>query len=240
MNATLEMSQGKTMKRVSISLAILVTALTGCDSAVPAVCQIGSSFTGGYGVRFTRTSTPTAGCDIPDGTPAIFGDNWIFDPYAGAQGTLIIGYSATLGLPDPPDPQSALYGKAYFTALYPDGEDNCTMDSMTMTDGTDTFAATQLVWLSTANYLGAEFKANVTVTRGGCTADYTALAIWPPITCESNADCDPFAQPVGSGINPLFNQGCHIEPWTEAISGDPAVGLCFFNADYPSLGSFTP
>ncbi len=242
MNATLETSQGKkTMKRVSIfSLALLVTALTGCSSAVPAVCQIGSSFTGGYGVRLTRTSTPTAGCDTPDGTPAVFGDNWIFDPYAGADGTLIIGYSATFGLPDPPDPASALYGKGYFTALYPDGDDNCTIDNFNMTNGVDSYAVTQMVWLNTAKYLGAEFKGNVHVIRGGCTGDYTALAIWPPIACETNADCDPFAQPVGSGINPDFNQSCIHEPWTEVLTGDPALGFCFFNEEYPSLGGFTP
>jgi hypothetical protein len=244
MNATLETSQGKkTMKRVSIfSLAILVTALTGCESAVPAVCQIGSSFTGGYAVRLTRTgSASSPACDTADTTPAVFGDNWIFDPYAGADGTLIIGYSATLGLPDPPDPASALYGKGYFTALYPDGDDNCTINNFNMSDGADSFAVTDMVWLNTSKYLGAEFKGNVQVARGGCTADYTALAIWPPVTCETDDDCNPFGQPVGSGINPDFNQGCTIEPWTEALSGDPAVGICFFKAEYPSLGgSFSP
>ena len=248
MNATLETSQGmKTMKPVSIfSLAILVTALTGCESAVPAVCQIGTSFTGGYAVRLTRTSTSTPACDVATGTPAVIGDNWIFDPYAGADGTLIIGYSAHLGpadtggLPDPPDPNSALYGKGYFTSLYPDGEDNCTIDTFNMSNGTDSYAVTQMVWLNTAKYLGAEFKGNVHVIRGGCTADYTALAIWPPIACESNDDCDPFAQPVGSGINPDFNQGCSFDPWTADLTGDPAVGICFFNAEYPSLGGFSP
>lgn len=253
MNATHEMSQGSTtMKRFSIfSLAILVTAVTGCSSAVPAVCQIGSSFTGGYAVRLTRTSAPTAGCDVPTGTPAVFGDNWIFDPYKGADGTLIIGYSLGLGLaagledtgglPDPPDPNSPLYGKAYFTALYPDGDDNCTINNFNMSNGTDSYAVTQMVWLNTAKFLGAEFKGNVHVVRGGCTADYAALAIWPPITCETDDDCDPYGQPVGSGINPDFNQGCTIEPWAAELSGDPAVGVCFFKADYPSLGgSFSP
>jgi hypothetical protein len=255
MNATLERSQGKiTMKRASITLAILATALTGCESAVPAVCQIGSSFTGGYGVHLTRTGTPTVGCDTPTGTPADIGDLWVFDPYAGAQGTLIIGYSTNIGgpmtgVPDPPDPNSPLYGKAYFTSLYPDGDDNCTIDSMNMSNGTDSYAITQMVWLNTAKYLGAEFKANVNVTRGGCTATYTAQAMWPPVACAENAECDPFAQPVGSGINPEFNQSCTQDPWAKDVAviindifhgedPNPDLGLCFFNAEYPSLGGF--
>lgn len=257
MNATLEMSQGSTtMKRVSVfTIAILVTALTGCESAVPAVCQIGSSFTGGYAVHLTRTGTPQAGCDTPVGTPADIGDLWVFDPYAGAQGTLIIGYSANIGgpltgVPDPPDSNSPLYGKAYFTSLYPDSEDNCTMDSMNMSNGTDSYAITQMVWLNTSKYLGAEIKGNVSVTRGACTADYTVQAMWPPVLCTANADCDPFAQPVGSGINPEFDQGCNLDPWAQEVGvivndlfhGDdpaPGLGICFLNQEYPSLGGFT-
>ena len=245
------------MKRAVLGM-LLAVAVTGCDDAVPAVCQIGVSATGvgnpgGYAVKLTRTSTATPACDTATGTPASIGDWWVFDPYLGSGGTLVIGYSSVLGLPDPPDPQSSLYGKSPFTSVYPAADDTCTIDHMTMSDGAGhSYDVTEMIWLETAIYLGQQFKAKVTLTQGGCTAQYDAHAIWPPVLCETNEDCNPFHQPVGSGINTGFNQSCKHDDYANEISAllqvnffgedppDPALGICHFNADFPALGGFTP
>jgi hypothetical protein len=220
--------------------ALMVSALalligTGCTQA-PAPCQIQ---TGEYVVRLTPTGTQ-AGC------PAEFGDVWFFQPYLDVQqNVLIIGISETLGLPDTDDPDyknSPLYGKANFTSVDPDANDLCTIEAMSFSDTTTgtSYAVSAMHWLSTARYLGTEFEADVTYTTPTCAGGtYKAQAINPPfIGCTSNADCDPFSQPLSSGINSDYDQGCTFDAWATDITGDPAEGICFFNEPFPSLGGF--
>ena len=84
-------------------------------------------------------------------------------------------------------------------------------------------------------------KGTITYTPSGGTAcTYDAQAINPSATCASNADCNPTSEPINSGINYLYDQGCNKEAWATAITGDPATGICFFNKPFPSLGGFTP
>ena len=68
----------------------------------------------------------------------------------------------------------------------------------------------------------------------------------PPVPCGTNADCDPFAQPFGSGINPDYNTECSLQPWAQQAASlftgdppDPATGLCFFKEPFPSTGGFS-
>ena len=65
---------------------------------------------------------------------------------------------------------------------------------------------------------------------------YSAQALWPSVDCDTNTDCDPTNFPTPSGINNLFDQGCHTEPWAAALS--TKAGECFFNKEFPSLGGF--
>lgn len=232
------------MKRASI-LGAVVVALAGCGTTAPAPCQIQSASNGGYAVRLIRTTTNvTPACDTPAGTPAQIGDSWIFDVYETDPNNpaifTVIGYSGNLGLPDPNVGSSPLYARAQFTTENPAADQTCALANATMNAGAaGKYDIANWIWLETALYLGTEFKADVTYTVGACSATYSALAITPPVQCSANADCDPFAQPFSSGINPDYNQNCVIgQAWTTQITGDPATGICFFQDQFPSTGGY--
>jgi hypothetical protein len=137
--------------------------------------------------------------------------------------------------PDPLPP--GLIGAGKFTQREADADGNCKIASFTtMTDGTLSYAATNLESLGGAASQHAEFKADVTLTSGACTAPYTVQALSPAVGCESDADCDPFKQPFSSGIFSVFDQGCKKDPWTAAVAQSLGTsGVCFFNQAYPSL-----
>jgi hypothetical protein len=98
------------------------------------------------------------------------------------------------------------------------------------------YATRDMEWLGGPTYQGAEFKANVTVTSGACTADYQVQGLSPAVGCDSDADCDPFKQPLSSGIFSVFDQSCKTDPWTAPVAESLGfTGLCFFNQPYPSL-----
>jgi len=238
------------MQRASVTVGVLVglLALTGCGTTAPAPCQIQSPANGGYLVRLLRTpgQTITPACDVPTGTPSQIGDNWLFDVYetdpTNPSVFTVIGYSTIIGLPDPNVGSSPLYGRAQFTTANPAADSTCALANMTMNGtsaGTGTYAISNFIWQETAVYLGTEFKADVTYTIGACSATYAAQAITPPVQCTANADCDPFAQPFSSGINPDYNQNCIIgQTWTTQLTGDPGVGICFFQEQFPSTGGY--
>jgi hypothetical protein len=245
MNSLTERSKGFTMKRASI-LGALVVALAGCGTTSPAPCQIQSASNGGYAVRLLRTAgqTITPACKTPTGTPEQIGDSWIFDVYetdpTNAAIFTVIGYSANLGLPDPNVGSSPLYARAQFTTVNPAPDSTCALANATMNAGAGgKYDISNWIWNETAVYLGTEFKADVTYTVGACTATYAAQAITPPVQCGANADCDPFAQPFSSGINPDYNQNCILgQAWTTQLTGDPATGICFFQEPFPSTGGY--
>ncbi len=211
---------------------VAVVTVTGCATQAPAPCQIQSPLGQvSYTVKFTNTGAETANC------PAEFGDFWFMDSFPG--GVIVMRSTATT-LPKPPDPTSTVFGRGTFKAADPDANDICTITAIERpfdgpTAGT-TYNVTNLDFLSTALYIGEQWKADITYTNGAETCSYTAQAMWPSVDCDTNADCDPFTQPFPSGINSLFDQGCHIEPWAAAISGK--AGECFLNQAFPSLGGF--
>jgi hypothetical protein len=224
------------MSRILFLVMLITTVgLTGCSTQAPAPCQIQPSGNGPYTIKMTNTGAATASC------PAVMGDQWSFDNYAAG---LIVMISTTgPGVPFPPDASSTVYGKGHFSTSDPDSNDLCTLPTVSTFDGPagSTYAVTNLQFLSTALYIGTEWKGTITYTpSGGTPCTYDAQAINPSTECGSNADCNPTSEPTNSGINYLYDQGCNKDAWATAITGDPDTGICFFNQAFPSLGGFKP
>jgi hypothetical protein len=179
-----------------------------------------------------NTGTVTANC------PAERGEQWYFNNYTGG---LIGMRSRKVPQPNPADPNSTVYGTGHFANVDPDANDLCIVPSLDRPfqgpSGT-TYDVKNLAFLSTALYIGTQWKADITWTVGAEVCQFSAQAINPSVTCTSSSVCDPNAQPTPSGINNLYDQGCHIEKWSADITGDPAKGICFFNKDFPSTGGF--
>jgi len=226
------------------SLLSLLLVLTGCGSVVQPECQMMPSAQGGYVLRFTRTAAAAAGCDTqnPDETS----DIWIFDTLANSQ---VRAKSVAMPYPDPPvDPAPAgLIGAGKFTDRDADADSLCHVDSLTtMSDGSGatflSYTLTNLESIGSAALQNAEFKGDVAYTAGTCSAAYTVQALSPAVGCDSDADCDPFKQPLSSGIFSPFDQGCHKDAWTAPVvaylndvNGTSFGGVCFLNKPYPSL-----
>ena len=221
------------MRTPLLSVLLLVTA---CGSMVQPECQMLPSAQGGYVLRFTRTGSAAPGCDTA--TPAETSDIWIFDTLANsevrAHAALTMPYA-----PDAPDPLPAgLIGAGRFTQRDADADARCHIESFTaMTEGTGlTYEMRNFESLGSAATQNAEFKAEVTMTVGTCTAEYTVQALSPAVPCESDADCDPFKQPFSSGIFSVFDQGCTTASWAAPVTTFfESSGVCFLNQPYPSL-----
>jgi hypothetical protein len=215
----------------------VVAVLAACGTQAPAPCQIQPSGNGPYTIKLTLDGgTPTAAC------PAVRGDQWFFDNYANGL-IAMVDASNSAPVPFPPNPTSSINGRGTFSAHDPDSNDLCTLPTVNTFDGPSgsTYSVTNLSFLSTALYIGTQWKGEVTYTPdGGTPCVYEAQAINPTTQCATNADCDPLSQPTNSGINFRYNQGCNMESWATDLTGDPATGICFFNAPFPSLGGFTP
>ena len=217
------------------SLVSLLLVVSGCGSVVPPECQMMPSAQNGYVLRFTRTGAASPGCDTA--TPQETSDIWIFDTLADSE----VRAHAALSMaypPDAPDPLPAgLIGAGKFAQREADADGNCTIQSFTtMTQGTLSYSMTNLVALGGAATQNAEFKADVTLTQGACSADYTVQALSPAVPCDSDADCDPFKQPLSSGIFSVFDQGCHMDAWTAPVAAALGkAGVCFLNKEFPSL-----
>jgi hypothetical protein len=75
---------------------------------------------------------------------------------------------------------------------------------------------TSLKFLSSAQFQGSQMEVAATYTNGSCSANYTGIGITPLVSCASDTDCDPFADPAagratGSGINPAYPVTCNTE-----------------------------
>ncbi len=219
--------------RTPLLLSLMLAA--ACGSVAQPECQMLPSAQGGYVLHLTRTGAASTGCDAQ--TPAETSDIWIFDTIADSQ--IRVHAAVTMPYADPPvDPLPAgLIGAGKFTSREADASSLCHVDSIsTMTDGTLSYATRNLESLGSAALQNAEFKADVTMSSGACTAEYTVQALSPAVPCESDADCDPFKQPFSSGIFSSFDQGCKKDAWTAPVAAYlGGSGVCFFNKPYPSL-----
>ena len=222
---------------VLAALVCLVTALSGCPTQAPAPCQLQPQGNGPYTVRLTNTGAATSAC------PAEFGDQWWMDDFPDHIAIRSSQVDFPALLPDGGnDLNSPTWGKGSYSTPDPDSNDYCIVTAIQRPffgPNGSTYDVKNLTFLSSALYIGTEWKADITYTPdGGTPCAYTGQAINPTTTCGSNADCDPLSQPTNSGINYLYDQGCHTDPWATALTGDPATGICFFNKDFPSLGGF--
>jgi hypothetical protein len=247
MNPKIERLAAPMDKRfVLLAVGALAMVVTGCSQSLTP-CQLQQSATGGYVVKLTRVGGATSpACEDAAATPPIFSDVWVFDQYLDF---LIVGKSVVIPHPPTSEPNSPVYGKGHFTTELPNDSSPriCTVDSLTtMTNGLSgaallSYAVTDMEFLSGTEFLGTEWKANAVVERGGCTASYTVQALAPPVGCEEAADCDPFAQPLGSGIQSNYQQTCVLDAWTaDAAAFLGSSGVCFLTAEFPSLGAFQP
>jgi len=219
-------------------LTAAVLLLSGCPTPAPASCQTLPPGQGGYVLRFVRTGQAAPGCDTT--TPAETSDLWIFDTNANSQ--VVVHAALTMPYPDLPAPTPpGLIGQGVFVSPEIDANGTCQVASLTtMTTGNGasllSYATRDMEWLGGPTYQGAEFKANVTVTSGTCSADYGVQALSPAVGCDSDADCNPFKTPVGSGIFSVFDQSCNTDPWTAPVAASfGTAGICFFNKPYPGL-----
>ena len=217
----------------------LITVISGCPTQAPAPCQIQSSANGPYTIKMTNGGTATAGC------PAVRGDQWFFDNFP--HGLIAMRSAGTTIEPLPDggaDTNNPVYGRGTFSTSDPDSNDLCIVPQLQRPfegPAGSTYDVKNLAFLSTALYIGTQWKADITYTPdGGTPCSYTGQAINPSTTCTANADCDPNSQPTNSGINNLYDQGCNKEAWATDITGDPSMGICFFNKEFPSLGGFHP
>ena len=216
-------------------LFCLLLAATACDSMVPPECQMLPSAQGGYVLRFTRVGAASPGCATQ--TPAETSDIWIFDTLAESEVRAHAAVTMPYAVPAVDPLPAGLIGAGKFTQRDVDADGLCKVASLsTMTEGTLSYSTRNLEALGSAAYQNAEFKAEVTMTSGACTAEYTVQALSPAVTCESDADCDPFKQPFSSGIFSTFDQGCKTDPWTAPVAAYlGGSGVCFFNQPFPSL-----
>lgn len=90
--------------------------------------------------------------------------------------------------------------------------------------------------LSTAQIQGTLLDGEVTVTQDGCTAKYHVYAVNPIVLCQSDADCDPAADPAngratGSGMNPVYSPRCKFLPANTTATAAEEVMSKYYGAD---------
>jgi len=244
------------------SLGALLVVVAACSQS-PTPCQLQGSATGGYVVKLTRNGPASSpACDVAAATPAQFSDVWVFEQYTDQN---IAMKSAQIAHPPTSQPNSPVYAKGKFTSVDPDNSNPSLCKVATMSTESNGLAGSALLTYTLANlqflsgtaFLGTEFAGDTAVQRGGCSANYTVQGLSPTVGCDAAGDglCDPFHQPFSSGIQSNYNQGCHIwnidlpdggtqpgpDTWAEGAGAFLGFnGVCFFNAAFPSLGSYTP
>jgi hypothetical protein len=232
--------------------AVSLVALTGCPSAAPAPCLIQRPPLQGYTIKFDLQGAAPAGCEAV--LPTTFADNWRFDGFSDSQ---IWVKSDSIPYPPGDDggPQSTVLGNGTFDEV-PNADNICNIPDMTQFGGEApdfpvsgtinlSYHPRNLRFLDGARYQGSTFEGDVDATFGTCTGTYKMQGLTPsPIgligPCEDDSLCDPFGDPANgifaSGINPDYAVSCVKEQWvTDYLTGDPALGICFFTKPFPGL-----
>lgn len=226
-------------------LGIAILPTVGCD-VPPIPCLLADSNASGDPyllVFYYRQGSQTGTCTED---PAAFGQRAHFlyqeayrSPDGGPKSVAWTPDEFAFDAGEPPDPTGDPIARGRLTSTAPDSSGLCVVDGTVPArqeiDGglvTYDFKRVQVVGNSAAQ--GTELLADVVITRGSCSAEYDALGIWPPTSCGSAADCNPYpdpdhGRPNGSGLLPALPVECNTGP----ILGDGAGGgWCF----YPDAG----
>ncbi|XXT20788.1 hypothetical protein WME94_04370 [Sorangium sp. So ce429] len=133
----------------------------------------------------------------------------------------------------------AVFSMGEFASVEPDDDDVCAVASLSPAEldlpafGERPATRIRYEWSNvrvhvTAAFPGTQMTADLTYTRGECTASYSVVGLWPAVACAGQDGatdpslCDPQADVaagrlVGSGINPDLE---------ERVTCDPELALC--------------
>jgi len=166
---------------------------------------------------------------------------------------------------DPTDPdftKESAIGK--FTSLLPDSAGVCGFSSIAPTlqnypsvmlrdeDGSDAGVLPELnvkyEWsnmkiLSTAQFPGTLFVADLHLTENACDATYKVYGVHPLVPCETDEDCNPepnlaIGRTIGSGMSADYAPKCKLYPDStpnsmRAVAG--TSGICFPTVPFEQL-----
>ena len=143
------------------------------------------------------------------------------------------GLGNEIGTRDPINPADKPYAIAKLASL-PNADGFCAMETATtsesfaqvlpddggttpdLTARTVTYEWSNMKILANANIPGTVLSADLKYTENGCTAEYSAVGLWPPVKCATDDDCDPkpnldAGRALGSGINPTLPVRCNMD-----------------------------
>ena len=244
------------MCKPSFLLLPLVALLAACGGDVNTSCLVQRPTLGGYLFVMDRTGPVSGGAGCDDSVlPPRQADNIRFDKLGAQQ--LEVVFRAESMLPVDADGNvdfpatTGDVGRGEIGAT-PDAQGICTVSSFTtanavpaLSDGNPpnpprSITLSNTRFLSAPAYQGSQAESDATYTIGACSANYHGLMLTPIVTCRTDADCNPFADPAngraaGSGVNPLYPVSCNME--VGALFGeDPGTGICWFTGNtFPQI-----
>lgn len=240
---------------MSLGLSVLLASAAGCEQP-PAACTAGH---GGFAVKYTLkpgSKTGTGTCDTLLGEVIgveKYNPSDPSDPLKQDLSTVRLRIrSSTIGELTVAAEEAgvSLEGQSAsslgeFASATPDENNICVVPSMSEASisipegGSVPAANVTYAWSNVRIYVttahpGTQLTADLVFTDGECSATYTALGLWPAVSCEvEDADgngtgaidpalCSPEADPsagreTGSGINPDFR---------DRVVCDPDLKLC--------------
>jgi len=152
-----------------------------------------------------------------------------------------------------PDPAHRLYAETTIPAV-PDADEICpiadvpeirqdflfTSEVQANTPRIRSIKLNDLKFLDGADFQGTQFVADAVYTLDDCSRSYTARGLSVTQTCAQVSDCDPTPDPAAGkfgGINSRYSITCDqgAGSFGELVTGDPTVGVCFFDKPFPGL-----
>ena len=243
------------MLKASSLLVPLLMLLAACGEDVNQTCIVQRPVLGGFIFVMDRTGPVSGGVGCDDTQlPAGQADNLQFDKLGADQREVVfrarslLPHDANGEVDFPASTGDVGRGKI---GSAPDADGTCTVPSFTtanavpaLSDGTppDPPRSIRLAntrFLSAPAYQGPQAESDATYTIGPCSATYHGLLLTPVVNCESDADCNPIADPAkgwaGSGVNPFYPVSGNME--VGALYGEDAgIGICWFTGNtFPQI-----
>jgi len=243
------------MPKASSLVVPLLMLLAACGGDVNPTCLVRRPGLGGFIFVMDRTGPVSGGAGCGDAElPPRQADNLQFDKLGADQREVVFRAQSLLphdvnGEVDFPASTGDV-GRGQIGSA-PDSDGICTVPSFTTanavpaSDGTPpdpprsiTLSSTR--FLSAPAYQGTQAESDATYTIGPCSAAYHGLLLTPVVTCGSDADCNPFAdpangRPAGSGLNPFYPVSCNEDAGT-LYGEDAGTGICWFTGNsFPQI-----